>query len=77
MNFNTCMIEASKHFVLKYMKRWDWDFADLRDALRGAYKVEKVGKKKYEAYIRKGGSRRIVYIYEFDTVFVITGSEGG
>ncbi len=78
INFDTCKIEASKHFVLKYMKKWGWDFMDLREALKCAYKIDKVGKKKYEAYVRKDGSKKIIFVFyfEFDTVFVITGSEG-
>ena len=81
LNFSieTIRIEASKHFVLKYMKKWDWDFIDLREALKNAYKIEKVGNKKYEAYTRKNGSKKIIFVfyYEFDELFVITGSEGG
>ncbi len=57
----------------------DWDYIDLRDAIKNAYKTERVGKKKYEAYIRcKMGSRKIIFVHyaEFDTIFVITGAEG-
>ena len=79
VNFNleAVKIEASKHFVLKYMKKWDWDFIDLREALKHA-RIEKVGKKKYEAYVRKKGSKKIIFVYyfEFDTIFIITGSKG-
>ena len=72
-----CKIEASKHFMLKYMKKWNWDFNDLKEAIKNAYKTDKVGKKKYEAYVRKNGSKKIVFVYyfEYDTIFVITGSE--
>ncbi len=77
-NLDICKIEASKHFVLKYMRKWDWDFTDLREALKCSHKIEKVGRKKYEAYVRKDGSKKIIFIYYFgfDTIFVITGSEG-
>ncbi|MBN1156154.1 hypothetical protein JXA85_00925 [Candidatus Woesearchaeota archaeon] len=77
-NLDVCKIEASKHFVLKYMRQWGWDFVDLREALKCAYKIEKVGNKKYEAYSRRDGSKKIVFVYyfELDTIFVITGSEG-
>ncbi|MBI1935585.1 hypothetical protein HYS31_04030 [Candidatus Woesearchaeota archaeon] len=73
-----CKIEASKHFMLKYMKKWNWDFDDLRDAINNAYKIGKVGKKKYEAYTRKSGSKKIIFVFyaEYDKIFVITGSEG-
>lgn len=78
-DISVCKIEASKHFMLKYMKKWNWDFNDLRDAIKNAYKIDKVGNKKYEAYARKDGSKKVVFVYylEFDTIFVITGSEGG
>ena len=61
-----CQIDASKHFMLKYMKKWDWDFNDLREAIKNAYKINKVGKKKYEAYIKKDGSKKIIFIYYFE-----------
>jgi len=78
-NINTCKINVSKHFALEDMKRWDWDFHDLRDAIRVAYRIDKVGKKKYEAYVRKSGSKKIIFVYynDIDTIFVITGTEGG
>ena len=78
-DIDSCKIDASKHFVLDYMKKWDWDYTDLRSAIREAHKTEKVGKKKFEAYVRKGGdSKKIIFVYyeEFDTIFVISGSEG-
>lgn len=74
-----CSLEASKHFKNTWMRKWNWDYLDLRDAIRGAYKIEKVGKTKYEIYTReKGSSRKLVTVYydEFGTLFVITGSEG-
>ena len=74
----SCSIEASKHFRNKYMRKWNWDYRDLRDALREA-KVVKVGKDKFEALLKgKGGSKKIIFVYykEFETVFVISGSEG-
>ncbi|MBI2650817.1 hypothetical protein HYX04_05925 [Candidatus Woesearchaeota archaeon] len=73
-----CKIEASKHFMLKYMKKWNWDFHDLREAIKNAYKIDKVGRKKYEAYVRKNGSKKIIFVFyfEYDTMFIITGSEG-
>jgi len=73
-----CKIDASKHFILKYMKRWNWDFNDLREAMKNAYKIDKVGKKKYEAYVRKDGSKKIIFVFYFhyNTIFAITGSEG-
>lgn len=64
------------------MRKWDWNYHDLRDAIRDAirdaYETKKVGKKKFEIYIRKKGEKKIIAIYyiEFDTIFIITGSEG-
>lgn len=75
----TVKIEISKHFALKYMRRWGWDFFDLRDAIRDAYKGEKVGKEKYEVYVQKKGYKKIILVYyNYEKViFCITGSEGG
>ncbi|MDP3765230.1 MAG: hypothetical protein Q8R04_01845 [Nanoarchaeota archaeon] len=77
-DIDKCKIDASKHFMLKYMRKWDWDFNDLRNAIKNAYKMDKVGKKKYEAYTRKDNSKKIIFVYYFenDAIFVITGSEG-
>ena len=77
-NLDKCQIKTSKHFMLKYMKKWNWDFNDLREAIKNAYKIDKVGKKKYEAYVRKNDSKKIIFVYyfEYETLFIITGSEG-
>jgi len=60
------------------MKKWNWDFFDLRTAIREAYNIEKVGKKKFEIYIRKKGEKKIIAVHylKFQTLFVITGGEG-
>lgn len=61
------------------MRKWNWDYVDLRDAIKNAYKIEKVGNKKYEAYCKeKANSKKIIFVYyqEFETIFVITGAEG-
>jgi len=78
-DINTVIINISKHFALKYMRKWSWDFHDLRDAIREAYKVEKVGAIKYEIYVQKGGFKKIILVYydEEKEIFCITGSEGG
>jgi len=77
-DIDACELDVSKHFRNKYMRQWGWDFIDVREAIRNADEVHRVGKKKYEAYLRKKGSKKIVFVYypEFDTIFVITGSEG-
>ncbi len=71
-------IYASKHFKNEYMFRWNWDYKDLRRAIKEAHKVDKVGKEKYEAYINwKGGKKIIFVVYKFENqIFVISGSEG-
>ena len=77
-DIETCELEASKHFKNTWMRRWDWDYLDLRNAIRDAYTTEKVGKEKYEIYVRKRGEKKLIAVYqwEFETLFVITGSEG-
>ncbi len=71
-------IDVGKHFRNTWMRRWDWDQVDLREALRAAYKVSKAGKGKWEVFIRKKGNKMLVIVYDEQTgeVFVITGAEG-
>ena len=72
-------IRPSKHFILTWMRKWNYDIYSLRNALEGAYKIEKVWKHKYEAYLRaKGKSRKLVFIKdeEYKEIFIITGAEG-
>ena len=77
-NADKCKLEASKHFKNTWMRRWDWDYHDLRDAIRNAHKTIKIGKTKFEIYVRKKGENKIIAVYyvEFETIFIITGSEG-
>ena len=75
----SCELQVSKHFRNKYMKKWNWDYRDLRDAIREA-KVVKVGKDKFDAFVKsEEGSRKMIFVYyaEFETIFVISGAEGG
>lgn len=77
--FSDCKIRPSKHFILTWMRRWDYDTDSLRSALENAYEVNKVGKYKYEAYVRaKGRSRKLIFIKddEYKEIFIITGAEG-
>ncbi len=69
---------ASKHFKNKWMYKWNWDYRDLRRAIKEAHRVEKVGKEKYEAYVNWNGGRKIIFVfYKFENqIFVISGSEG-
>ena len=52
MNINEYKIRPSKHFALTWMRKWDYDIYSVRNALESAYKIEKVGKNKYEAYTK-------------------------
>ena len=72
-------IRPSKHFILTWMRKWGYDQHELQRALENAYKIEKVGKHKYEAYFRaKGKSRKLIFIKdeEYQDIFIITGAEG-
>jgi hypothetical protein len=79
-DIESCELVASKHFRNKYMRLWDWDYLALREAIKNAHRLEKVGKTKFEAYCReRGKSKKIIFVYypEFNSLFVISGSEGG
>jgi len=71
-------VYESKHFRNAWMRKWDWDQADVREGLRAAHRVSRVGKGKWEIFVRKKGHKKLVVVYdaEYDEVFVITGSEG-
>ena len=77
--FKEYKIRPSKHFILGWMRKWSWDENDLRKALGENYKLEKVGKYKYEVYTRsKNKSKKLIFILdeEYKEIFVITGTEG-
>jgi hypothetical protein len=79
-NLDSCELVASKHFRNKYMREWNWDYRDLREAIKNAYRLDKAGKNKFEAYCKeKGRSKKVIFVYyfEFNSIFVISGSEGG
>lgn len=71
-------IDVSKHFRNTWMRKWGWDHADLREALREAERATKSGKDKWEVFVRKKGGKKLILVYEAEghEVFVITGSEG-
>jgi hypothetical protein len=77
-DIDSCKLVASKHFKNSWMRKWNWDYIDLREAIRNAHKIDKIGKKKYEAYVTKKGSKKIIFVYyaEFGSIFVVTGTEG-
>ena len=71
-------IEASKHFRKTWMRRWGWDYADVRDALRDCHRVSRTGRMKWEAFVRKKGNKKLVFAYDEENqeVYVITGAQG-
>ncbi len=78
-NIDSVALRVTKHFALNYMRRWGWDFHDLREGMREAYAVEKVGASKYEIFMSKSGHRKVIIIYydAEDALICITGAEGG
>ncbi len=76
-DIDNCKLETSKHFRNKYMRKWNWDMFNLREAIKGAYKIDKTGKTKYEVYTKGGGQRKIIFVYDKfdDTIFIISGAE--
>ena len=79
MDITGYKIRPSKHFILTWMRKWNYDIYSLKNALENSYKVEKVGKNKYEAYVReKGKSRKLIFVKdeEYKEIFIITGAEG-
>lgn len=74
-----CEIVLSKHFRRKYARKWGLDYSELRKAIRGAYRLEKMGKTKYEAYYEMAGkSIKIIFAYspELGKIIIISGAEG-
>ncbi len=72
-------IRPSKHFILTWMRKWNYDIDTLKKAVEEAYRIDKVGKNKYEAYSRvKGKSRKLIFIKDdnYKEIFIITGAEG-
>ena len=79
MDTSEYKIRPSTHFILTWMRKWNYDIYALRHALENAYKTVKVGKYKYEAHVRaKGKSRKLIFIKneEYKEIFIITGAEG-
>ena len=79
MDIGDYTIRPSKHFAMGWMRKWGYGIKSIRDAIDNAIKIEKVGKTKYEDYIRtKGGGRKIIFIKDDITmeILVITGAEG-
>ena len=78
-NANTVKISVTKHFAIKYLRKWNWNFHDLRDAFQDAYKIESAGSEKFEVYIEKGGFKKVIVVYytAAEELVCISGSEGG
>ena len=79
MDITGYKIRPSKHFVLSWMKKWNYDIESLKSALNNAYKIDKVGKGKYEVYVRASSkSRKLILIKdeEYKEIVIITGAEG-
>ena len=79
MDTSSYKIRPSKHFILGWMRKWDYDVDALRSALENAYKIDNVGKNKFEAYIHaKEKSRKLIFITDdgYKEIFIITGAEG-
>ena len=79
MDITNYKIRPSKHFILTWMRKWDYDIDSLKKMLENAYKINKVGKNEYEAYTRtKGRSRKLIFVKyeEHKEIFIITGAEG-
>lgn len=79
MDIDGYKVRPSKHFVLRWMRKWDYDLVILKQKIENAYRVDKVGKNKYEVYFRaKGKSRKLILIKDeaYKEIFIITGAEG-
>lgn len=79
MDTNNYKIRPSKHFILSWMRKWNYEIEDLRKVLENAYKTDKVGKQKYEVYIMVNKkSRKLILIKddEYKEILIITGAEG-
>lgn len=74
-------LRASKHVRNTWMRNWDWDMHALRNALKEAYRITRVGKRKYEVYTKhgtpRGKSRKLIVVDYGEEIFVVTGAEGG
>ena len=61
------------------MRKWSLEIEVIREILKRNYRLNKVGKYKYEAYIRrKERSIKIIFVLdeEYKEIFIITRAEG-
>jgi hypothetical protein len=79
----TCMaldlakpLRPSKHFRNTWLRRWDWDLVQLREAMRGG-RTTRIGETKYEIRMRvRGKGRKVILVDYEEEMFIITGAEG-
>jgi hypothetical protein len=79
INFDGYKIRPSKHFLKTWMRKWSLEIDLIKELLKKNYKLNKVGKYKYEVYIRrKAKSIKIIFVLdeEYKEIFIITGAEG-
>ena len=79
MDITNYKIRPSKHFISTWMRKWNYDIYSLINLIENAYKIDKVGKNKYESYTRsKEKSVKLIFIKddEYKEIFIITGAEG-
>lgn len=71
-------IRPSKHFRNTKMRKWDWDVHDVREALAKPTKVVKRSSAKFEVWVRKSGSKKLILACysEERVVLIVTGTEG-
>ena len=50
---------------------------DVRDAIRHAYKIKRVGKMKFEIYTKKKGYKNLMVIRNNQRIVCVSGSQGG
>jgi len=79
IDFDNYKIRPSKHFLKGWMRKWSLDIDEIKDILKRNYKLDKVGKYKFEVYIRrKEKSIKMIFVLdeEYKEIFIITGAEG-
>lgn len=79
MDIDDYAVRPSKHFALGWMRKWGYDIQSIKNAIKNATKIEKVGKSKYEAYARlKKHGIKIIFVKDDDAkeIIVMTGAQG-
>lgn len=75
----TLEFKVSKHFRDTWMRKWNCDITDLRNACLEAKKKINIGKKgKYEVFIKLKGKdcKLIMNTLYSDSIYIISGAEG-